>query len=179
MHFKPPVESHIHALNGEKIEKVDDFLYLRGYTNFSREINTRIGKSWGTLNSLEKSWNSGITTETKVRISKSTVEFLLLYGCESWVINSAAVKKVDGTYTRMLRRVKDISWKDRISNAQLYGQIPKLSTIIKRRRLALAGHVARHKEPAITLKEVLQKDTRRTSSELRTAMAVRQKWRKN
>ena len=148
MHFNPSVESHIHALNGDEIEKVDDFLYLGGYTNSSREINTRIKKPWNALNSSEKIWNSHITTETKVRIFKSTVESILLYGCESWVRNSAAVKKVDGTYTRMLRRVKNISWRDRLSNAQLYSQIPKLSTIIKRRRLALAAHVARHNEAA-------------------------------
>ena len=112
-------------------------------------------------------------------------------------MNSAAVKKVDGTYTGMLQRVKNISWRDRLSNVQLYGQIPKLSTIIKRKRLALAGHVARHNEPAktlliwtpeeccrrsrpnITLKDVLHKDTRLTSNELRTAMTDRQIWRKN
>ena len=117
MHFNPSVESHIHAMYGDKIEKVDDFLFLGGYTNSSREINTRIGKSWGALNSLEKIWKSRITTETKVGIFKSTVESILLYGCKSWVMNSAAVKKVDGTYTRMLQRVKNISWKDRLSNA--------------------------------------------------------------
>ena len=116
--------------------------------NSNREINTRIGKSWSALNSLEKIWNFRITTETKVRIFKSSFESILLYGCEFWVMTNVAVKKVDGTYTRMLRRVKNIFWKDRLSNAQLYGQIPKLSTIIKRRRLALAGHVTRHNEPA-------------------------------
>ena len=130
-------------------------------------------------------------------IFKYTVESILLYGCESWVITNAAVKKVGGTYTRMLRRVKNISWKDRLSNAQLYGQIPRLSIIIKRRRLALAGHVAQHNEPAkillfwtpeecrrrgrpsITLKDILHKVTGLTSNELRTAMADRQIWRKN
>ena len=196
-HFNPSVECHIHALNGDEIEKVDVFLYLGGYTNSSREINTRIEKSWNTLNSLEKIWNSRITTETKVRIFKSTFESIQLYGFESWVMNSAAMKKIDGTYTRMLQRVKNISWRDRLSNAQLYSQIPKLSTIIKRRRLALAGHVGLHNEPAktllfwtpeeyrkrgrpnITLKDVLHENTGLTSNELRTAMADRQIWRKN
>ena len=54
MHFNPSVKSHIHAMKGDKIEKVGDFLYLGGYTNSSREINTRIAKSWDALNSLEK-----------------------------------------------------------------------------------------------------------------------------
>ena len=121
-------------MNGDEIEKVDDFLYLGSYTNYFREINTRIGKSWSALNSLEKIWNSRTTTETKVRIFKSTVESILLYGCETRVMTKAVMKKIDGTYTRMLRRVKNISCKDCLSNAQLYGQIPKLSTIIKKRR---------------------------------------------
>ena len=56
------------------------------------------------------------------------------------------VKKVEGTYTRMLRRVKNVSWRVHLSNEQLYGPIPKLSATIKRRRLTLAGHVSRHNE---------------------------------
>ena len=66
MHFNPSVKNHIHALNGDEIEKVDDFLYLWSYTNSSQEINTQIGKSWGAFNSLKNIWNSRITTETKV-----------------------------------------------------------------------------------------------------------------
>ena len=65
-------------------------------------------------------------------------------------MTNAAVKKVDGTSTRMLRRVKNVFRRNRLSNAQLYGQILKLSTIIKLRRLALDGYVARDNEPAIT-----------------------------
>ena len=38
-----------------------------------------------------------------------------------------------------------------MSNEQLYGPIPMLSATIKRRRLTLAGHVSRHKEPAGSL----------------------------
>ena len=197
MHLNPTAERNIHSLNGDEIEKVDELLYLGGYTSSSRDINTRIGKAWGAINSLEKVWNSHVSTETKVRIFKSSVESILLYGCESWVMTNVAEKIVDGTYTHMLRRVKNVSWRDRLTNAQLYGQIPKLSTTIKNRRLALAGHVARHNEPAnnllfwspeearrrgrpnITLKDVLEKDTGLTANEIRTAMADRQLWRRN
>ena len=75
--------------------------------------------------------------KTKVRFFKSTLEYILLYKCEPWVMTNAAVKKFDGTYTRMLRRVKNSSWKNRLTNAQL-----------KKRRLALAGPVALHEDPA-------------------------------
>ena len=105
-------------------------------------------------------------------------------------MNSAAGKKVDGTYTRMLRRVKNISWRDRPviwSNSKV---------VYPNQKKTVAGHVARHNEPAetllfrtpeecrrrnrpnITLKEVLHEDTGLTSNKLRTAMADRQIWRK-
>ena len=95
-------------MKSDEIEKDDDYLYLGDYTNSSRDISTRIGKSLGAFNSLEKIGNARITTETKVRFFKSTVESILLYGCEFWLMTNAAVKKVDGTYVRMLRRVKNI-----------------------------------------------------------------------
>ena len=109
MHLNPTTNNIIRSLNGDEIEKVDDFLYLGGYTNTTRDINSRITKAWGALNSLTRIWCSRIKTSTKIRIFKSTVESILLYGCESWTMTKTLVKKVDGTYTRMLRRVKNVS----------------------------------------------------------------------
>jgi len=195
MHINPTTNNTIRATNGDEIERVEDFLYLGGYTNTTRDIDSRIGKAWGALNSLAKIWSSRIKTNTKVRIFKSTVESILLYGCESWAMTKAAVKKVDGAFTRMLRRVKNVSWRAHMTNERLYGQIPKLSATIKRRRLALAGHVSRHNEPAstlllwspeesrrrgnITLKDVLKSDTGLHTDEMKTAMADREIWRNN
>ena len=160
-------------------------------------INSRITKAWGALNSLTRIWCSRIKTSTKIRIFKSTVESILLYGCESWTMTKTLVKKVDGTYTRMLRRVKNVSWRAYMSNEQLYGPIPKLSATIKRRGLTLAGHVSRHNEPAgslifwspeeprrrgrpnTTLKDVLKSDTGLSNDEMRAAMADRLIWKRN
>ena len=66
MHFNSSLENHIHAMNGDEIEKADDFLNLRDYTNSSRDINTRIEKSWDSLNSLEKIWSSRIRQKQKL-----------------------------------------------------------------------------------------------------------------
>ena len=54
VHFNSSVKSNVHAINGDEIEKVDVFFYLRGCTNFSRHIYTQIGKPWKALNFLEK-----------------------------------------------------------------------------------------------------------------------------
>ena len=53
---------------------------------------------------------------------------------------------LDGAYTKMLRMVLGISWKDKVGNDVLYGKLPKLSDKIWSRRLKLAEHCLRHPE---------------------------------
>ena len=74
----------------------------------------------------------------------ATVESILLYGCEAWTLTKTMEKSLDGTYTRMLRRVLNVHWSDKMTNVTLYGGLPKLSDKIAARRLRLAGHCQRH-----------------------------------
>ena len=46
----------------------------------------------------------------------------------------------------MLCMVLGVSWKEKVSNDVLYGQLPELSDKIRSRRLKLAGHCIRHPE---------------------------------
>ena len=96
----------------------------------------------------------------------------------------------------MLRTIY-ISWRDHITNKLLYGHLPRISTVVKRRRLALAGHVSCHNEPAelvllwspevkrrvgrpyITIKTLLEKDTGLSGTQLLVAMEDRASWLKN
>ena len=72
---------------------------------------------------------------------------VLLYGSETWTLTKAQEKSLDGTYTRMLRMVLGISWKDKVSNITLYyGNLPRLSNKLRSRRLKMAGHCIRHPE---------------------------------
>ena len=68
---------------------------------------------------------------------------ILLYGSEAWTLTRAQEKSLDGTYTKMLRLVLGVSWRDKII---LYGNLPKLSDKIRSRRLMLVGHCMRHPE---------------------------------
>ena len=198
IHINPTSDiEKIHALNGDEIDKVEDFQYLGGFIDSSNDINIRIGKAWGALNALSRVWESKVKKSTKIKVFKAAVESILLYGCESWPLTKTLSLKVDGTYTRMLRRVLNISWKSHVSNKDLYGSLPKLTEVIRRRRLALAGHIARHAEPAarlllwspeepkrrgrpaFTLKNLLAKDTGLNAIEMATAMSNRDLWRKN
>jgi len=63
----------------------------------------------------------------------------MIYGATSWSLTSSLEKKLDGAYTRMLRAVLNISWKQHPSKRELYGNLPPISTTLKDRILRFAG----------------------------------------
>ena len=46
----------------------------------------------------------------------------------------------------MLRMALNISWKEKLTNVELYGSLSKITSVIRERRLRIAGHCVRHKE---------------------------------
>ena len=105
--------------------------------------------------------------------------------------------KLDGTYTRMLRAILNKSWKQHPTNDQLYGNIPKVSDIIRERRTRFAGHcwqsknelasdlllwILKHEysqvgRPCKSYISQLAVDTRMQIEDLKNAMEDRNVWR--
>lgn len=50
--------------------------------------------------------------QLKVNFFCATVAIVLLYGAESWMLTTMMSDRLDGTYTKMLRAVLGVSWKD-------------------------------------------------------------------
>ena len=99
-------------------------------------------------------WKSDLWKDLKIRLFTATVESVLLYGSETWTMTKRLTKIVDGCYTRMLRMALNINQcMMRITNSELYGNLPKVSSKVAHRRLRLAGHAQRH--PELTLHSVL------------------------
>ena len=72
----------------------------------------------------------------------TTVESVLLYGCETRNITIKLLKQLEGTYSRILRMINlHSSQKD--TNEVLYGAIEIVSTKIRRRSLKFIGHCLR------------------------------------
>ena len=191
MHLNPSNNNSLVSSDGSPVELVQDFKYLdSGY-----DMHTRIGQAWSALNSLEKVWKAASKKETKLKVFKASVETILLYGSESWTLNVARSKKLDSSCTKMLRAVYNISWGDHVTNKSMYGRL--LRIIYSSRRLALAGHVSRHNEPAgkvlpwspevkqrvgrphITVKTLLENDTGLSGPQLLAAMEDRASWFEN
>ena len=131
-------------------EKGDqDFLYLGSWCDKHRDISTRKALAWRSLNKLDKIWKSNLDEYLKVLLFRATTETILLYGSQTWALTAAEERDLNGTYTRMLRKVKNVGWQDKITNVKLYGNLTPIVETIRERRLRLAGHVYRdHSSPA-------------------------------
>ena len=115
-------ESEIITLTGKQLKCVEDFKYLGSWINTSeKDINTRIGLAWAAAYKMDIIWKSTMNKELKIQFFRSTVESVLLYGSESWTLTKTMEKRLDGNYTRLLRKVQDISWKEKKTNEELYG----------------------------------------------------------
>ena len=110
---------------------------------------------------FQKIWKAPILKQTKTKVFKVSVEVILLYGSESWSLNIAKTKRLDGVYTKMLRTIYNLSWMDHPTNASVYRSLPRKSEVVRCWSLALAGHTARHDEPACRLLTWVPEESRR------------------
>ena len=65
-------------------------------------------------------------------------------------MKKAIQDRLDGTYTRLLMRVQNISWREHKTKAEIYGDIPPISSTVARRRACFAGHGSRAKDQIIS-----------------------------
>ena len=82
---------------------------------------------------------------TKLRVFRTLVIPVLLYGCETWTLNSALKRRINSFGTRCLRRIMGYTWRDRVSNQRLFRETDSrpITSQIEERQLRLYGHVAR------------------------------------
>ena len=56
----------------------------------------------------------------RIKVLRCYVWSTLLYGCETWTIYVAMQKKIDAFETWLYRRMLRISWKDMVTNEEVY-----------------------------------------------------------
>ena len=145
-----------------EVESVQAFKYL-GSTITSdnlmdREITERVGTGNRCAFALHKVMTSrNITRRTKLRIYNIIIRPTVLYGCETWTLTKARIKKLEVFENGILRRIfgpiydaANDQWTRRHNNdlRQLSGQ-PFIQNVVKSRRLRWAGHCARMTEERI------------------------------
>ena len=146
-----PEEASIKANNGDPLEHVQDFKYLGSYIADSRkDFNTRKGMAWTACIKLQKVWTSGISEHLKVKFFKACVEPVLLYGSETWTLNRQFEKRLNGCYTRLLMKVRNLHWKKHPTLDRIYGNLPPIASVLAQRRARFAGHCMRAADQTIS-----------------------------
>ena len=141
-------------VRGENVEVVDKFTYLGSVIHSSSEcgadVDRRLGLAWGTMNSLNKTvWRSRyLSIRTKVRVLRSLVLPVLLYGCETWTLKDGLSSRLDSFLTQSLRRIFGYRWFDKVSNRAVLKRagMGAVTCLIRERQLRFFGHVARFPE---------------------------------
>ena len=86
------------TVNGLALEDVEKFNYLGATVGKQgggeEDIETRLGKARGAFVKLNRVWNSSsVLRKTKIRLHKTLVKPVLMYGCETWKMNEGDAKK--------------------------------------------------------------------------------------
>ena len=151
----PTVPTNI-SMNGEILEEVDSFKYLGAIINKEgtslQEVKTRLAIALAAMTKLSKIWQSNkIQISSKVKLYKTLVTSIALYGCESWTLNSESERRIQAFEMKCLRRILGISYRERKTNEHVWNQIMNhvndiqpLLKIVKSRKLKWFGHVTRH-----------------------------------
>ena len=103
----------IRTLSNNILKRVEDYKYLGSHIiNSEKDFNIRKGMAWTACNKMDKIWKSQLDRKIKTRIFRIIIEPILLYGSETWTLSAKQHRRLDGCYTRLLRRVLNLSWKN-------------------------------------------------------------------
>ena len=148
------------------------------------KIKTRIGTATSAMTKLDKIWKSkDISFKSKVKLYKSLVLSILLYGCECWTLTAETTKRIQTFETKCYRRILGISWAERKTNNFVLEQVTVLSgpqepllSIIKRRKLVYFGHVTRHDSIPKTVLQGTVEGSRRRGRQTKNWMQNVREW---
>ena len=135
------------TLCGSSLKLVDKYIYVEStVSSTEKDIDTRLAKAWTANDMLSIIWNSDLTD----KMQRSFFVSILLYGCTTWTLTKRMEKKFDGNYTRMLRAILNMSWRQYPTKQQLYGHLPPITKTIQVRRTRHAGHCWRSRDQLIS-----------------------------
>ena len=151
------------TIDGEALEIVDHFKYLGSIKSSdgtcTKDIIARIGMAKQWLIQLNNIWKDrAITTTLKLKILKTLIWPVMLYGCEGWTIRNKNEKIINAAEMWCYRRLLRISWIEKRSNKSILEQLntnTELLNTIKSRKLKYFGHAIRHQNCNI-MKNVAQ-----------------------
>ena len=109
MSYNTIQQFEIKVIDGSNLKRVEDFKYLGAWIDSSaKDLKIRKALYWRTCHQMRNIWKSTLSRKMKLRLMHTTVELVLLYGCETSTLTKTLLKQLDGTYTRLLRMILNI-----------------------------------------------------------------------
>ena len=141
-------------INNEPLKVVDSFKYLGAIIDdkgSKAEILARTGQTIAALSRLNVIWyDKTLKQKMKIRLLQSLVNSFFLYACETWTITKELQRKITTLEMRCLRRLLNISYRDRITNIEVRNRVTKeigphseLLAMVITKKLRWFGHVIR------------------------------------
>ena len=132
-------------------EVVSSFVYLGAVLSngggSSNEIRRRIEISRSAMSRLTKVWRDRqISNATKMRLVKSLVFSIFLYGAETWTVLKKDRDRINAFEMWCWRRLLRIPWTARRTNASILGELGvryRLDAVVSDRILRYFGHTMR------------------------------------
>ena len=111
----------------------------------SHEIKRRLLLGKKVMTNLDSIFKSrDITSPTKVRLVKAMVFPVVMYGCESWTVKKAELRRIDAFEQWSWRRLLRVPWTARRSNPSILKEIGpgiSLEGMMLKLKLQYFGHI--------------------------------------
>uniref|UniRef100_A0A2A4J795 Reverse transcriptase domain-containing protein n=1 Tax=Heliothis virescens TaxID=7102 RepID=A0A2A4J795_HELVI len=148
---KPDLNPNV-LVSGKPLERVRQYKYLGAWVNEAwesdQEIKTRIEFARTSFNNMRKVLCCRqLNIKLRVRLLLCYIWPIVTYGCETWTLKDASIKRLQAFEMWCYRRMLRISWTQRIKNETVLRRVHmprKLMPIIKKRKIEYLGHVLRH-----------------------------------
>ena len=136
-------------IDGETVEIVSDFIFggskITADGDCSHEIKRCLLLGRKIMTKLDSIFKSrDITLRTKVRLVKSMVFPVVMYGCESWTVKKAERQRIDAFELWCWRRLLRVLWTARICNKSILKEISlgcSLEEMMLKLKLQYFGHL--------------------------------------
>ncbi|KER31471.1 LOW QUALITY PROTEIN: hypothetical protein T265_12961 [Opisthorchis viverrini] len=136
---------------GEALEVVEHFTYLRSCISsncsVTVEVSTLICKARAAITNLRHLWRqNGPSLKLKGSVYQATVRAVLLYGCETWPVRAAEVRRLQVFDNRYFKAIARVGWCRRIRNEavrnRIYGYATDTSIeeCVQHQKLRWLGH---------------------------------------
>ena len=141
-------------VGGEVLERVGVCRYLGmdigEEGGMKEEMDHRVAEGMRAMNGLREVWRGG---ELSRRVKKWMFDKIcvpvVMYGCETWVLNAKARKKLEVFEMKGLRMVCELSRRDRVRNVRIREMCEWENGLVRRAKKGVMrwfGHVVRMEE---------------------------------